>query len=90
MECLHLVVASKGQEIQTQGLPCWMKMNCDSCQIDGEIKIQCVQLGLILTKLGQSNAGRILIWKSILHLTLIKHFVNSVENFEEFMEKYRS
>ena len=69
-----------------------MKMNCNSCQVDGEMKIQMcsTKFRLILTKLEQFNARRMLIKKSIRHLNLIKHFVNFVENFEELMERYRS
>ena len=43
---MKLPCCLKMTEIQTQALPCYMKMNCNSCQIDGEIKIQCVQQNL--------------------------------------------
>ena len=48
------------------------------------------KLESILIKPGQLNTRRILIWKSIYHLNLIKHYVNFMENFEKVMERYRT
>ena len=47
------------------------------------------KLGLILIKLGQLNTRRILIWRSVCHLNLVKYYANFIEIFDELMERYR-
>ena len=59
------------------------ELNC--CQIAGEIQMCSRKLGLILTKLGQFNARRMLIQNKVFALEL-----DLVENFEELIERYRS